>query len=108
MSGSGESQKPENTYRLRLFVAGNTPRSQMAIENLRQICDAHLANRIDLEVIDIYQQPEFAGEYQIIAAPTLLKMLPLPVRRIVGDLSETERVLRGLEITRLPPENHEP
>lgn len=96
-------------YKLRLFVAGSTLRSQRAIENLRRVCDEHLAGQVDLEVIDIYQQPELAGQYQVIAAPTLVKLLPLPVRRIIGDLSETGRVLRGLEVQVLPPETgHEP
>ena len=90
------------SYRLRLVIAGSTVRSQRAIENLRRICDEHLSGKIDLEVIDIYQQPELAGHYQVIAAPTLVKLLPLPIRRIIGDLSETERVLRGLEVTVLP------
>jgi circadian clock protein KaiB len=85
-------------YRLRLFVAGSTARSQRAIENLRQICDERLEGRLDLEVIDIYQQPELAEKYQVIAAPTLVKLLPLPIRRIVGDLTEKEKVLRGLSL----------
>ena len=84
-------------------------RSQRAIENLRRICDEHLPGQIDLEVIDIYQQPELAEQYQVIAAPTLVKLLPLPIRRIIGDLSETDRVLRGLELTPLPPpDSHDP
>ena len=87
-------------YRLRLFVAGGTARSQRAIENLRRICAEHLADDVDLEVVDIYQQPELAERHQVIAAPTLVRLLPLPVRRVIGDLSETDRVLRGLE---LPP-----
>lgn len=86
-------------YRLRLFVAGSTPRSQQSIENLRRICDELLAGRVDLEVFDIYQQPELAEQYQVIAAPTLVKLLPLPIRRIIGDLSDTDRVLRGLDLT---------
>lgn len=83
-------------YRLRLFIAGNTTRSRRAIENLRAFCIAHLGSRFSLEVVDIYQQPELAGQSQVIAAPTLLRMEPLPERRIVGDLSQTDRVLRGL------------
>ncbi|MFC0386778.1 circadian clock KaiB family protein [Muricoccus vinaceus] len=90
-------------YRLRLFVAGSSVRSRQAIENLRRICADHLDAQVDLEVVDIYQQPELAGRYQVIAAPTLVKLLPLPVRRIIGDLSETERVLRGLDLTPLRP-----
>lgn len=88
-------------YALRLFVAGSTVRSREAIENLRRICDQHLRGRVDLAVIDIYQQPELAGRYQVIAAPTLLKLGPPPVRRIVGDLSATDRVLRALDLTPL-------
>lgn len=91
------------TYRLRLVVAGRTLPSQRAIENLRRICDEHLRGQVDLEVIDIYQQPELAEKYQVIAAPTLVKLLPLPIRRVIGDLSEKDRVLHGLEITILPP-----
>ena len=90
-------------YRLRLFVAGNTTRSRRAIENLRRICADHPARRIDLEVVDIFQQPELAEQHQVIATPTLVKLLPLPVRRIIGDLSETDRVLRGLDLLPLPP-----
>jgi circadian clock protein KaiB len=94
---------PSYAYRLRLVVAGRTRRSQRAIENLRTICEEHLSGQVDLEVIDIYQQPELAEKYHVIAAPTLVKLLPLPIRRVIGDLSEKERVLRGLEITLLPP-----
>ena len=85
---------------LRLFVAGSTWRSQHAIENLLRICADYLAERYSLEVIDIYQQPELAARYQVVAAPTLVKLSPAPLRRIIGDLSQTERVLRGLD---LPP-----
>ena len=90
-------------YRLRLVVAGRTARSRRAIENLRQICNEHLKDQVDLEVIDIYQQPELAEKYQVIAAPTLVKLLPLPIRRVIGDLSEKDRVLSGLEIILSPP-----
>ena len=90
------------SYQLRLFVAGNTARSRQAIANLRRFCEKHLAGRFDLEVVDIYQQPELAERNQIVAAPTLLRVAPLPTRRIVGDLSQTERVLRGLDLTSMP------
>lgn len=83
---------------LRLYVTGSTPRSLRAIENLREVLETELAHRYELQVIDIYQQPEAAAEHQIIAAPTLIKLLPEPVRRIIGDLSDRERVLRGLDI----------
>ena len=86
------------SYRLRLIVAGRTLRSRRAIDNLRQICDSRLTGMVDLEVIDIYQLPEMAQEYQVVAAPTLLKLLPLPVRRIIGDLSNSEQILRSLDL----------
>ena len=92
---------PRQRYRLRLVVAGTTERSRRAIWNLQEICQRHLADQVDLEVIDIYQQPELAATYQVIAAPTLVKILPLPIRRIIGDLSEEDRVLRGLDIVPL-------
>jgi len=93
----------QKSYRLRLFVAGSTLRSRHAIENLQRVCDDQLGGQFDLEVIDVYQQPELAVEYQVIAAPTLVKLLPLPIRRIIGDLSATERVLHGLDLIPLPP-----
>ncbi len=89
-------------YRLRLFVAGGTLRSRRAIENLRRICAGRLGDNVDLEVIDIYQQPELAERYQVIAAPTLVKLLPPPMRHIIGDLSDAERVLRALDLAPLP------
>ena len=85
-------------YVLRLFVTGTTPRSARAIQNIRDICEAKLQGRYDLEVIDIYQHPEQAKPEQIVVAPTLVKKLPLPVRRLIGDLSAQERVLAGLDI----------
>ncbi len=91
-------------YKLRLFVAGTTANSRRAIDNLRRICGTYLPGGVDLEIIDIYQQPELAGDHQVLAAPTLVKLLPLPVRRIIGDLSHEQRVLRGLEL--LPPTGH--
>jgi circadian clock protein KaiB len=87
-------------YVLRLYVTGMTARSRRAIENVRKICEAHLQGRYELEVIDIYQQPTLAKGDQIIAAPTLIKQLPLPLRRIIGDMSSTERVLLGLDLRR--------
>ena len=90
-------------YSLRLIVAGSTIRSRRAIENLKQLCKDYLSDQSDLEIIDIYQQPEMAKEYQVIAAPTLIKLLPLPVRRIVGDLSEQDRLIRALDILAFRP-----
>jgi len=83
-------------YVLRLYVTGATPKSVKAIRNIKKICDEHLKGRYDLEVIDIYQQPVLAEGEQIIATPTLLKKLPLPLRRFIGDMSDTERILLGL------------
>ena len=85
-------------YILRLYVTGMTPRSMRAINNLRAICDDYLAGLYDLDVIDIYQQPALAKGEQIIAAPTLIKTLPMPMRRIIGDMSNRDGVLLGLDI----------
>jgi circadian clock protein KaiB len=90
--------RPES-YLLKLYVSGGTARSTRSILNLRGICDKYLAGRYKLEVIDIYQQPELAAQGQVIAAPTLVKRLPLPLRRLVGDFSDAERVIKGLSIT---------
>jgi circadian clock protein KaiB len=85
-------------YVLKLYVTGNTARSTQAVENLRAICDEYLEGRFDLEVIDIYQQPSLLAGEQIVAAPTLVKKLPLPMRRLVGDMSHRRRVLVGLDL----------
>ena len=85
-------------YGLRLYVAGTTPRSALAIANIKQICEEHLKGRYDLQVIDLYQQPVLAQGDQIIAVPSLLKKLPPPLRRMIGDLSDRERVLIGLDL----------
>jgi len=88
----------EQKYLLRLYVTGMTPRSTEAISQIKAICEARLKGRYELEVIDIYQHPTLAKGDQIIAAPTLIKKLPLPLRRLVGDLSNRERVLLGLDL----------
>jgi circadian clock protein KaiB len=85
-------------YVLRLYITGTTPRSLRAVANIRAICEENLPGRYELEVIDIYQQPEHAKPEQIVVAPTLIKKLPLPVRKIIGDLSNKERVLAGLDV----------
>ncbi len=87
-------------YVLRLYVTGLTPKSTKAIQNIKKICEENLKGRYELEVVDVYQQPEFAKKEQIIAAPTLIKKLPLPLRRIIGDMSDKERVLIGLDLRR--------
>ncbi len=91
-------ERPDKHYVLRLYVAGMTPRSQKAIENIKEICETYLAGRYDLEVVDVYQQPERAKEAQVVAAPTLVKRLPLPLRKLIGDMSDTDRVLIGLGV----------
>jgi len=85
-------------YVLRLYVTGMTPKSTRAVANVRELCKKHLAGRYELEVIDIYQQPKLAKGEQIIAAPTLIKKLPLPLRRLIGDMSDTERFLVGIDL----------
>lgn len=95
--GTGVRGCPER-YVLRLYVTGMTARAVRAIENVREICDAHLDGRYDLEVVDVYQQAELAMDERIVAAPTLIKKLPLPLRRIIGDMSQHDRVLLGLDL----------
>ncbi len=88
----------EDRYVLRLYVTGSTPRSARAIQNIRAVCERELKGRYELEVIDIYQQPDRVAQEQIVVAPTLVKNLPLPVRRLIGDLSNLDRVLVGLNL----------
>jgi circadian clock protein KaiB len=88
----------KSIYLLRLYVTGMTPKSVRAIANVKKICEDHLKGRYELEVIDLYQRPQLAEGEQIIAAPTLIKKLPLPLRRIIGDMSNLERVLVGLDL----------
>jgi circadian clock protein KaiB len=92
------NEKGEQKYLLRLFVSGMTSSSLRAISNIREICEIHLKNRYELEVIDIYQQPELGKADQIVAAPTLIKKLPMPLRKFIGDLSDREKVLVGLDL----------
>ena len=89
-------------YVLRLYVTGTTPGSARAIERVRSVCEEHLHGNFELEVIDIYQMPSLAKDHQIIATPTLVKELPLPLRRFIGDLSNVERVLFGLDVREKP------
>jgi circadian clock protein KaiB len=92
------AQSKSEKYVLRLYITGMTPRSTRAIESIRNLCEAHLQGRYELEIVDIYQKPALLQGEQIIAAPTLIKKLPLPLRRLVGDLSNEERVLLGLDL----------
>lgn len=92
----------EEHYVLRLYITGMTPRSTEAFTSVKAICEERLQGRYELEVIDIYQHPQLAIDEQIIAVPTLVKQLPAPLRRLVGDLSNEERVLLGLDLRRKP------
>jgi circadian clock protein KaiB len=92
-----EAQDDRN-YVLRLYVAGMTPKSTLAVTNIKKICEEHLAGRYSLEVIDLYKHAALADGEQIIAAPTLLKKLPPPLRRFIGDMSNTEKILVGLDL----------
>ena len=92
------------TWRLRLYVAGQTPRSITALTNLKRLCEVELAGRYDIEVVDLLKQPHLARQDEIVAVPTLVRKLPRPIRKIIGDLSSKERVLVGLG---LPPMNHD-
>lgn len=107
-----DERKPVGTsdnrrYVLCLFVTGMTPHSTQAIANLKHICEKHLAGRYELEVIDLYQQPGLARRDRIVAAPTLIKKWPYPLRRLVGNLSQTDRVLVTLDLCPWPPGREE-
>ena len=100
---AGELEQPgsrsrQAKYLLRLYVSGSTSKSTLAIENIKRVCEQHLKNRYHLEVIDIYQQAKLARDEQIVAVPTLIKRLPLPLRRLVGDMSNLKKVLFGLDL----------
>jgi circadian clock protein KaiB len=100
---AGELEQPgshsrQAKYVLRLYVSGSTLKSALAVENIKRICEQYLKNRYDLEVIDIYQQPNLARDEQIVAVPTLIKRLPPPRRRLIGDMSNPKKVLFGLDL----------
>jgi circadian clock protein KaiB len=95
-----KSAKSEPVVDLRLYVAGQTPKSLAAISNLKRICAAHSKALYHIEVIDLVKNPSLARDHQIVAIPTLVRSLPVPIRKIIGDLSDTERVLIGLQITK--------
>lgn len=96
---SNHKGKGKDKYILRLYITGSTIRSALALSNLKKICKEYLEGRYELEVIDLYQHPSLAKGEQIIAAPTLIKKLPLPFRRIIGDMSDKEKVLIGLDLS---------
>lgn len=96
------ADNPRAHFVLKLYVSGMTPRSRRAIDNLQKLCEEHLLDGYDLEIIDIYQQPGLAKSAQIVAAPTLIKALPLPLRRVIGDLSDPGRILLVLGVLPAP------
>ena len=96
---------PPDRYVMKLYIAGMGTRSQRAIEEIRRVCAEHLDGRCELEVVDLYEMPESARPAQIVAAPTLVRERPLPVRRLVGDLSDHARVLYQLDLGPRPPGN---
>jgi len=99
-----ELHKPgEEHYLLRLYVTGTTPQSAQAIQNIKSVCEQRLQGRYELEVIDLYQQPGLAKSEQIVAVPTLIKRLPLPLHRLIGNLSDLQRVLVGLDLQPVEP-----
>ena len=100
---AGRKPKRLTRYVLRLYIAGTSERSTEAIQNAKHVCEEHLAGRYDLEVIDIFQQPALARDDQILAVPTLIKKLPSPLRRFIGDLSNRDVILFGLDLKRRPP-----
>jgi len=95
---SGSPSRPDKFWQLRLYVAGQTPKSLAAFSNLKKICETHLSGRYSIDVIDLVEQPQLSKGDQILAIPTLVRKLPQPVRKIIGDLSDTERVLIGLNL----------
>jgi len=96
--GAAEAIDPDEYYDLRLYVAGQTPKSMAAFANLKHICEIHLAGKYRIEVIDLMKKPQRAKDDQIIAIPTLVRRLPAPIRKIIGDLGDQERTLVGLEL----------
>ena len=92
------SPDPDGTYHLRLYVAGQSPKSVRAVENLRHVCEEYLPGRYTIELVDLIENPERARSDEIIAVPTLIRKLPEPIRRIIGDLSDTDKVLIGLQL----------
>jgi circadian clock protein KaiB len=101
-AGTKRTKKPEKTlhkeYQLRLYIAGHSPNARAALENLNRICETHLQGRYKIEVIDLLENPKLAAGDQILAIPTLVRKLPPPMKKIIGDLSNEERVIVGLDI----------
>lgn len=101
--GSKTAEKKAEQWELRLYIAGNTPKSVTALANLKRYCEEHLKGQYKIEVIDLLVQPQLAAGDQILAVPTLVRKVPVPIRKIIGDLSNEEKVLVGLNIRPLKP-----
>ncbi|HKW12571.1 MAG TPA: circadian clock KaiB family protein [Gemmatimonadaceae bacterium] len=101
-SEGAASSQPRSKFLLTLYVAGADSRARIAIANLRRICDEELVDQYELEIIDVLEQPDKAEDAKILATPTLIKQLPPPLRRVIGDLSDKDKVLLGLEVRRSP------
>jgi circadian clock protein KaiB len=99
--GSTDGDSADEEWILRLYVAGQTPNSLAAFDNLRKICEEHLGCRYRIEVIDLRENPQLAKDHQIIAVPTLIRKLPTPVKKIIGNLSNTDKVLVGLDLRKV-------
>jgi len=97
-NGQGVQTEEPKQWQLRLYVAGQTPKSVTAFANLKRLCEEHLAGEFEIEVIDLIENPRLAKDDQIVAIPTLVRRLPQPIRKIIGDLSDTERTLVGLQL----------
>jgi circadian clock protein KaiB len=102
VSDAGDSEGESSKYLLKLYVAGTSPRTELAISNLRRICEQELRGRYALQIIDVLEHPQIAEDERILATPTLIKQLPPPLRRVIGDLSDKEKVLLGLEVRPQP------
>ena len=100
---NGGGQASSEYWELRLYVAGQTPRSLTALANLKRLCESHLAGRYSIEIVDLVKHPQLAAGDQIVAIPTLVRKLPEPLRKIVGDLRDTERALVGLQLRPAKP-----
>lgn len=94
-------QTSEKIWNLRLFIAGDSPKSRLALKNLERMCEKHLPGRYNIEVIDLVQQPQLAKKYQILAIPTLVRELPEPIKRVIGDLSDESKALLNLDLDSL-------
>ena len=102
-SSKSGSKSATEKWELRLYTAGQTPKSLAAIRNLKKVCEEHLPGQYEIEVIDLLQNPRLAKDHQIVAIPTLVRKLPNPIRKIIGDLSDVDRTLVGLDLRPRPP-----